>query len=112
MSKKYKLAVGLIILLVITILILIFLNSRPLLIFGGLLQNSFYWLELAFILILVWIFKLKSQHILYPSFAIIALGAILNVFTLDQASEVFLRISFVGLLVGVTLTLLENYKRK
>lgn len=112
MSKKKKFIVGSLILMVFIVLILIFSNYISIFSFKVLLQNWLYWLELFVILILVWIFKLKSQHILYSSFALIAIGAILNILTLDQTSEAVLRISFVGLLVGVAQTLLESYKRK
>jgi positive regulator of sigma E activity len=76
----------------------------------GYLENWFYWVELLVILDLAWILNLKSRDILYPVIGLMLAGALFNILGVNELAEVILRISFVGLIVGVIFTLVENYK--
>ena len=72
------------------------------------LLEGFYWIWFALVVDTCWVFKLKNQHLLYPSMVILVVGAILNVFGAFVAAEVALRLWAVIFLVGITLLLIES----
>lgn len=110
MKKNFKtIFSALMIISVVVWLILIFLLKPHSLL--SYLESWFYWIELLFILNLAWIFRLKSGHIMHPALGLIIVGALLNIFGANEFAETVLRTAFVGLIVGVAFTLVENYKQ-
>lgn len=75
----------------------------------GLPEALFYWLEFFFLIYLVWAYKLKSGHLLYPALALLVLGAVLNIIGISFAEQV-LRVSLVFWLVGLGISLMELKK--
>jgi len=71
--------------------------------------EGFYWIWFALVVDTCWVFRLKNQHLLYPSLVFLVVGAVLNVFGASVAAEVALRLWAVVFLVGIALLLVETH---
>lgn len=71
-----------------------------------------YWAILGLFISTVWIFKIKSQVVLFSAFGLFILGGIIAAFKLNSIAEIILRISLIGWLVGFIKSLVEYFFKK
>lgn len=73
-----------------------------------------YWWLFTSVIFLVWSFKVDSEFVLWVSFLIFFLSALLFLVGLKGMAETFMRISFLGWMIGLikSLTEYKNLKLK
>lgn len=69
-----------------------------------------YWWILVFTIFMVWNFELGSGFILWVSFSIFILSALFTSVGLRSIGETLMRVSFLGLIIGLIQSMVE-YKR-
>lgn len=97
-----KLAIRILVGVVIILLIISFIISPA---FFSIISQKIYWLELLFLVLIVWGYGLSNVLVLRIALVITFFGAVLNTFVFDQLSEVALRAGLVFWTVGLVKTL-------
>ena len=80
--------------------------------FAAPIAKIIYWVILGQIIFTIWLFKLNSRVVLLASFVLFVIAGLLTTFSLTVLSEIIMRLSFLGWLIGFSQAVSEYLVQK